>query len=226
MIVRLIREPSFEVHGITGVSGAAALSSGGASKPTARDNRYAAAHEAGHALLYAALGDRLPTDVKLVINNHSDGRCAVGFITDVPSQHQLAEKSFVEWYMLVFLAGKLGEEFIHGGSTLGSRSDYLRWLGLARSYLANHYRGIYYVEPQNMLEQKQNEDKLEALRTEQLAMLGSFFNSNADVFKELVGTLLEKREMGRDDLIPFLGRVKLPLNFPLPFDGGASHGSH
>lgn len=193
-------------------------------KPTARDNRYTAAHEAGHALVYAALGG-LPADVRLTVNEYPDENGTLGFITGISSAHRLDERSFAEWYMLVFLAGKLGEEMMHGESTLGSVNDHLRWLGIARSYLSNHYRGMYYAEPQNKFEQEQNEAKLEALQAEQLVTLRSLFDLNIEVFQQLATTLLEKRAMGHSDLIPFLSRVKLPEGFPLPFGPFAQFGA-
>lgn len=215
MIVHFSGGSSFGSESIARSSGAAAIYRAIA-KPTARDNRYTAAHEAGHALVYAALGG-LPADVKLAVNDHSDERGVLGFVTGISSKHHLDEKSFAEWYMLVFLAGKLGESVMHGESTLGSSNDHLRWLGVARSYLANHYRGMYYADPQNKFEQEQNEAKLEALQAEQLAMLRTLFDVNAEVFTQLADTLLKTRTMCRDDLIPFLSRVKLPDGFPLPF---------
>ena len=193
-----------------------AMVAGVVAKPTARDNRYTSAHEAGHALVYAALGD-LPADVKLAVNDRPDEHGALGFVTGICSEHRLEEKSFAEWYMLAFLAGKFGEATRHGESTLGSSNDHLRWLGVARSYLANHYRGMYYAEPQNKFEQEQNEEKLEALQAEQLATLRTFFDLNSEVFKQLADTVLEMRTMGRDDLIPYLRQVELPDGFPLPY---------
>jgi hypothetical protein len=47
--------------------------------------------------------------------------------------------------------------------------------------------------------------------------LSQLFDLNADVFKELAGSLLEKRTLAREELIAFLARVKLPEGFPLPF---------
>ena len=76
---------------------------------------------------------------------------------------------------------------------------------------------IYYDEPQNEFEQKQNEAKLEALQTEQLALLSRLFDLNTEAFNELAASLLEKRTLARHDLIPFLSRVQLPPEFPLPF---------
>ncbi len=185
-------------------------------KATARDTRYIAAHEAGHALVYAALGG-LPADVRLVVNEQADERGALGFVTGISNPHRLEEKSFAEWYMLVLLAGKLAEATLQGSSTLGSSNDHMRWLATARNYLASHYRGMFYLEPQNKFEQEQNEAKLEALQAEQLTLLRNLFDLNAVVFKQLADTLLEKRELGRDDLIPILGLVVLPEGFPLPF---------
>lgn len=217
MIVRFSGGVSLGSESIVKSSGAAAMAAGVISpKPTERDSRYIAAHEAGHALVYAALGG-LPADVKLAVNDHSDERGVLGFVTGVGSKHILEEKSFAEWYMLVFLAGKFGEAFMHGESTLGSSNDHLRWLIVARSYLANHYRGIYYTEPENKFEQRQNEVKLDVLQAEQLAILRTLFETNAEVFQELTDTLLEKRAMGREDLSPLLSRVNLPTGFPRPF---------
>lgn len=192
-------------------------------KATARDTRYIAAHEAGHALVYAALGG-LPADVRLVVNEQADEQGALGFVTGISSPHRLEEKSFTEWYMLVLLAGKLAEATMQGSSTLGSTTDHMRWLGVARNYLANHYRGMFYLEPQNKFEQEQNEAKLEALQAEQLTLLRNLFDLNAAVFKQLADTLLEKRKLGRDDLIPILGLVVLPEGFPLPFGPFARFG--
>jgi hypothetical protein len=185
-------------------------------KSTSRDTRYTAAHEAGHALVYAALGG-LPSDIRLVVNEQADENGVLGFITGIYSGHRLDERTFVEWHMLVLLAGMFGEIRVYGKSTLGSSSDHLRWLDMARVYLANYHRGIYYIEPKNTFEQQQNEAKLDALRAEQLALLRTFFDLNAEVFAQLADTLLERRTLGREDLIPFLSRAELPHGFPLPF---------
>ncbi len=186
------------------------------SKITARDTQYIAAHEAGHALTYAALGG-LPYDVRVVVNEQADSAGVLGLVTGIGNPHRLEEKSFVEWYMHVLLAGTLGETIMHCSSTLGSTGDHRQWLAAARSFLANQYRGIYYTEPQSKFEQEHNEAKLEALRAEQLATLRKLFDLNAQAYRQLVNALLEKRALSRDDLIAILERVVLPEGFPLPF---------
>lgn len=184
-------------------------------KPTKRDLRFTATHEAGHAMLYAALG-KLPVDVKVSVNLKADDAGVLGFVTAPDSHHRLQEKCYAEWYMLVLLAGKVGEEFMFGESTLGAGNDHMRWLGIAQAYLANHYRGVFYMAPRNRLELEHNELKLEALQTEQREILNQFFEANRNVYMELTEALLDKRTMGRDDLIPFFNRVNLPKGFPLP----------
>lgn len=190
-------------------------------KLTERDLRYTAAHEAAHAMLYAALGE-LPKDVKVSVNLQADDESVLGYVTAYESHHRLDEKRYAEWYMLVFLAGRAGEEYTFGESTLGAGNDHMRWLGIARAYLANHYRGVFYMAPQDRLELEQNEVKLESLQAEQRGMLKQFFEANRNVYFELTEALLDRRQMGHDDLIPFLSRVHLPDHFPLPL-GPTSH---
>lgn len=182
---------------------------------TERDIRYTAAHEAGHALAYAALG-ALPADLKLNINDRSDPNGVLGFVSGTLGEHRLNEKTFAEWLMLVFLAGKMGESALLGETTLDGGGDHTRWLTVARQYLSNHNRGIFYEEPRNEWEHKQNEEKLNALQSDQVAMLTRLFDHNADVFKGLAEALLERRTLDRDAVIPFLARVQLPDGFPLP----------
>ncbi|MFY9270821.1 MAG: hypothetical protein WAO55_13850 [Candidatus Manganitrophaceae bacterium] len=181
---------------------------------TERDLRYTAAHEAGHVLACAALG-KLPADVRVAINDRPDANGVLGFLSGLRYGHRLTEKTFAEWYMLVLLAGKMGESKI--GETLGSGRDYLQWLNIASLYLENQYRGVFYVNPKNKLEQEQNEAKLETLKQEQLHTLKSLFGLNVDIFMKLADALLEKRTLTRDDLFPFLARVKFPESFPMPF---------
>ena len=217
IIIRFSRVLSLEESRSGEPPVSAATVTGFTARPTTRDYRYAAAHEAGHALVYAALNN-IPTNVRLTVNDCPDAHGTLGSITSVNSRHRLEEKSFAEWQMLVLLAGKLGETIMYGESTTGSSNDHLRWLSVARHYLANHYRGMYYSDPQSVFEQEQNGVRLEALQAEQLAMLHTLFDINIEVYRDLANMLLEVRTMGRNDLIPFLNRVKLPNGFPAPYD--------
>lgn len=201
-----------------GSSQAAGSISGAATapaRPTAVDNRHTAAHEAGHALVYAALMD-IPKEVRLVMNSGADQHGALGFITGVPTENMLTQKLFAEWLMLVLLAGKHSEHFLLGDSTLGALSDHQRWLNLARVYLSNHNRGVYYNEPQNEFEHEHNRLKLDALQDEQLHLLQALFEANSAVLQGLADELEKQHCLGYEELIPILSRVSLPLGFPRP----------
>lgn len=186
-------------------------------KITERDSRYIAAHEAAHALIYSALG-ALPSGFKIVINDDPDGHSPLGYVSRVQLDHQLSEKEFAEWDMLVLLAGKIGEETLHDGkATLGSGNDNAHWLCIASSYLSNLYGGVFYNPPQNKIEIDQNEDKLLTLRSHQVELLRLFFQMNTDVFKSLTDTLLTKRTLLGDDVEMFFRQVTFPDGFPFPF---------
>jgi hypothetical protein len=106
-----------------------------------------------------------------------------------------------------------------GENTLGSVTDHQRWVDIATRYLSNHYRGIFYADPQTDLELKTNESKLEDLQSEQTAILRELFELNPTVFRQIADTLIEKRSLNREALIPFLSQVKLPNSFPHPIIG-------
>jgi hypothetical protein len=184
-------------------------------KQTERDAKYTAAHESGHALVYAALGC-LPPGIELVIKENGGVDGSLGYISGINSDHLLNEKTFTEWFMLALLAGKFGESFAFGENTLGSANDHQQWLKIAKLYLSNHFDGIYYSDPQNKFEQECNEEKLERLQHSQNNLLEILFSDNSQVFESINSELLEKRKMGRDDLIPHLSQIILPDNFPLP----------
>lgn len=189
------------------------LSKSMSSNLTERDVKHVAAHESGHALIYAALGC-LPPEMAVVINNNESD--VFGYTLGFTSEHNLHKATFIEWRMLVVLAGKVGEAFVLGESTNGTADDHRKWMDLARSYLSNHFDGIFYIDPQNKFEQALNEEKLSNLQCKQNAMLTTLFSQNEVLFKQLFNALLEKRRMDREDLIPYLSQVVLPKDFPLP----------
>jgi hypothetical protein len=185
------------------------------SKPTESDNRFIAAHEAGHALFYAAL-DNLPDDFEVVAKDHSDSTANLGFVSGIKNDNLLLDKTFVEWQMLVFLAGKQSELVLLGNTSMGSSNDHEKWLNHARLYLYNGTKGIFYGEPSSKHEIESNEGKLELLRDEQIETIQHFLRINAEVLKELYDELFAKRRLVKDDLSPFLARVVIPDYFPSP----------
>ena len=214
IIVRLSGSPASRQKN-TDRPSMAALGSAITATPSSRDEKHIAAHEAGHALVYAALRE-LPQDITLGMNDSPNENGNLGFIQGIKSEHHLQERSFVEWQMLVYLAGKVGQAECLGETTLGTGEDHTRWLAFAKSYLSNHDKGIFYTTPQDQFEQQQNERKLAALQAARVALLQNLFRLNRELLKQLSDTLLEKRILHRDDLVPILSQVQLPEEFPRP----------
>lgn len=189
---------------------------GFAPRLTERDQKFVAAHEAGHALVYAALGS-IPNNIQLVVKDIDNADGSLGFITNINSEHRLNEKIFIEWHMLMLLAGKVGESSVFGQNSLGSSQDHSRWLVAAKEYLKNHFDGIFYTEPSNKFEQNANEEKLSNLQSKQVNILTQFFERNSDVLTALYTAAFEKKVIKSAELATFLQQVEIPDDFPLPF---------
>lgn len=206
-------ERSFEAGAYAGFGEAIAPSP---TPSTERDRQYTAAHEAGHALVYAALG-ALPPRVQVTVHEQADENGSLGFVSALQSEHRLNDNTFAHWTMLVLLAGKIGESRIMQMHSLGSGNDHRHWVRVAHLYLSNHHRGIYYPQPETALEQEHNASMLGKLQEEQISLLGKLFEMNDQVHKDMMGALLEQGTLFSFELIPFLARVRLPEGFPLPF---------
>ena len=97
-----------------------------------QDLAYIAAHEAGHALVYAALG-AIPPNLRVEVKSDACPTFqSMGSISFVQSRHRLESRTLVEWRMLVYLAGQQAEVFVLGQSSLGAAQDHARWLECAK----------------------------------------------------------------------------------------------
>lgn len=176
---------------------------------TQHDRRHAAAHEAGHALLYSVL-DQVPSGLTLEVSTIPSADGTMGYVGIDGDCNQLVSTEFAQWRMWVCLAGEVGERVLLGHSTLGSTSDHNKWLALAHSYLSCQQRGTFFINPSSKLELEWNSAALDTLRKEQICILETFFERNADVHAELAGAALRAGKMGEEELKPFLSRVVLP----------------
>lgn len=183
------------------------------SKPTSRDDKSTAAHEAGHALPHAALAV-LPEDFVVVMEqNHSTG--SLGFVTGVSDgENMLTRRPFAEWRMLMLLGGMAAEKALLGSDTLGGSSDYKTWLATANIYLTNGIRGLFYSEPLGTDQIMANKIALDALQREQETLLAEFFALNLEVLAKLTDELLTKRRLDAEALKPYLTQVRFPVGFP------------
>lgn len=184
-------------------------------KTSAQDRRFIAAHEAGHALVYAAW-PTYPDDLTVVVKDAADASNSLGYVNKAQHQHLLTEKGYAEWDMLLSLAGAAGERASTGMNTLGSVGDSSRWLAVAVPYLSCLTRGMFYNPASTQLEIEQNERQLTKLREEQFAHLDRFFEINHDVHDRLTRELVEKGQLKGLQLHPFFAAAEIPSSFPRP----------
>jgi hypothetical protein len=183
---------------------------------TRRDVRYTAAHETGHVILYSAFPNP-PDELRIVVHLEASTKGVMGFVSGLNVEHQLTEKTFSEWYMLMCLAGQFGEKHIHAEVTLGNADDVERWMHVAMLYLSSGAGGgIYYQEPKSLLEIQYNEKKLNQLRMRQEQCLEQFFDLNAELINEMYFRVMEQKELDVYDIRDLLRKVNFPADFPRP----------
>ncbi|MDL5034276.1 hypothetical protein QRD43_20410 [Pelomonas sp. APW6] len=182
-------------------------------RPSALDDRSTAVHEAGHAMVHAAL-EELPSEFEMVMGQDLDTG-SLGFVTGlVDGENLLVRRSFAEWRMLMLLAGMAAEKALLGCETLGGVSDYRMWMATASVYLANGVKGVFFSEPRGADQLMMNKVALGQLQRDQEALLAEFFEMNIDVLTELANQLMAHRRLDAGALEPFLARVKFPDAFP------------
>ncbi|EHW7683215.1 hypothetical protein K3J15_003913 [Salmonella enterica subsp. enterica serovar Mbandaka] len=187
-------------------------------KASSQDRRFIAAHEAGHALIFAACLP-YPDDLSVVVKESPDAASnAMGYVNKAQYEHLIVEKVFAEWHMLLSLAGNAGERASTGRETLGAVSDSSSWRAVAATYLSCLQRGMFYHPPSNKLEIEQNEAQLVRLHEEQKALLTRFFELNHDVHARLTQRLLDDGSLKGVQLHPYFEAVTFPAGFPRPSD--------
>lgn len=182
---------------------------------SAEDVALIAAHEAGHAMLYGALPE-LPDGFEINVAEESIDGAPLGYVTGLLRDRALNDLVYIEWLMLMLLAGKQGEHFRHGEYSIGSISDHQKWLGLAQTYLSNHVGGIYYIDPETEMEIESNERKLMLLQERQIATIRHFFEVNEEVYRDLYRRLLQNRKMSKTDIYPLFKRLIFTEGVPRP----------
>lgn len=185
-------------------------------KPTSRDLQRIAVHESGHALTYAALGFA-PQQLRAVIHHRASDVGTLGMVSCAWSPHLMPDRAHVEWYMLHCLAGERAEKSIEGAPSLSSERDHALWFELAKPYLTNQCRGLYFVKPNDEIEIAHNLSVLEALQREHAQILDEFFELNRKLLVDLADCMRSKRKLNRSEISPFLARTVIPYSFPRPF---------
>ena len=180
-----------------------------------RDVAQVAVHEAGHALLYAALRP-LPDYVRASIARQVGLDDDLGHVTQIVYPHELEALTFLRWEMRMLLAGQVAETLLLDAESVGPVQDLAAWHRAARTHLATHPHGVlFFCEPANAFEQASNERQLERELIRQRAEVRAVLVANIEPLRELAACLAQ-RDLTAEDLRPILIKVALPQTFPRP----------
>lgn len=176
-----------------------------------RDSQTAAIHEAGHAMLFAAV-DEIPGYVKVIAKPSELGLAAT---IGTGLKHQVATSNEYHWAMLCCLAGQAAEKFKLGIIHDGSRQSYENWMDAAKRFLSQQPERIFYPSPTNTLEIEHNNQALLALREQHLGLLQQYFSLNSTAFDALCETLRKQKHVNGMQLRKLLANIQLPDGFPI-----------
>jgi hypothetical protein len=192
-------------------------------KLTSRDLSYIKVHEAGHVLIFAAL-DKIPANLSVSIKQRHDMESWLGRVTYGEILDRLDFQETLYWHMLLCLAGQEAERHTFSNLSAGSGSDYEKWHRLAKEYLSNHYRGIYYINTEDPWEAEHNTTAVRNLLSEQRKLLTAFFASNASILAKIAHLLGEQQRLTAKKLQQMFQGAQFPPQFPRPksitFQGG------
>lgn len=180
---------------------------------TSKDISITCLHEAGHALVYAALPN-IPEQFRMKALPQTDGRGRLGSITSVEWNGILRPKDFLLIQLLMLLAGQQAEKCIFNEIFDGAHSDLRHWQQEAENYLMLGFGGFYFSPIEDDYEAEQNRLTLEKLRDEQSDLLLKFFKLNQQVLEDLAKELQAKGRLLKDDIEPFLAKVQFVDGFP------------
>lgn len=179
---------------------------------TAEDIHIASIHEAGHALVLAALPN-IPDGFCIeTLPKPNKGR--LGSITSVDWGGVLRPKDFVQIQMLCLLAGQQAEKFIFNEHFDGASRDLRHWQQEAKNFLKSGFGELYFSPVENDYEAEQNRLTLGRLRDEQGDLLSRFFKANQEVLQDLAKELQTQGKLLKSDVEPFLLKVQLVDGFP------------
>lgn len=185
--------------------------------PNVADTKSTAIHEAGHVLVYAALVD-LPTDLHVVVTvlGAEAGLGRAGYVQGtLQTGRDTDTEAWLSWWMHVKLAGRCAEAMC-GDPAMGCQADEAEWLELAKLYLSNGARGVFYAEPLNAFEAEINHRMLTALREEQLVRLQVFLARNREVLDRVAQALEWGGRLDREALLSLLSTVVVSDDLPRP----------
>lgn len=180
-----------------------------------RDVSVAAAHEAGHALLHAALMP-VPTDLKINLGSSNGTHGVLAFVTAGTRENRLPSKEFAHWEMLTYLAGTVAESFAFKQQSMGATGDHRQWINVAIQYLTCFADEVFVADVSTDAEIKYNRALLRELREAHIYQLAEFFRLNRDVLHELRERLMRQHKLVHEEIKDLFDRVDFPEGFPRP----------
>lgn len=176
-------------------------------KLSVRDRQVMAAHEAGHALMWATRPEREAPSITM--SSEGTTRGAYAYVSHERSNHLM---SFAETHfeMLVLVAGSVAEEVLLGESFCGSSGDMRDYIKLAQQSAGNwDVDKRLIIGPSSVSAEQHNQHVIREMMDEHRAAAREFLEANRTVLAELAAELQGRARMDADDLIPYLRRAKL-----------------
>lgn len=180
-----------------------------------RDVSVAAAHEAGHALLHAALLP-VPTDIKISLGSSNGTHGVLAFVVAGTRENRLPSKEFAHWEMLTYLAGTVAESFVFNQQSMGATGDHRQWINVAIQYLTCFGDDVFVADATSELDIKYNRALLRELREAHIYQLAEFFRLNRGVLHELRERLMGQHKLVHEEIKDLFDRVEFPEGFPRP----------
>lgn len=183
-------------------------------QPSERDLDIAAVHEAGHALMYAAVRN-VPDSLTVKLLDGFDRAGVLGTVSCEVVRHTLMKKSELEFYMYLSLAGVAAEKVRFGEVFSGASNDLAQWGAHCETYLLNGFgERLYLPNAATDLDREANAKMRNTLHADQLLALSNFFGRNWKVLSELAGEIRESKTLQSEQLKPYLDRVDVPEWLP------------
>lgn len=165
------------------------------------------AHEAGHALMLAALQPR-PTEMRaFVIGERGPLDSVLGSVQSNLSP-QPGNEPFLRWAMFMCLAGTEAECLVTGIRLEGSGEDVAKWGHFARQYLASGFGEVYFSDAESDADVRLNGYALNRLQEQHREALRAFLQANQQLLAEVTEAITTRKELGTRELTPFLDRVQ------------------
>lgn len=172
-------------------------------------NTIVAAHEAGHAIVYAVLFKKAPQEVKINLSSFESGY----MIPDHEAKN-IGSRQEIEDWIAVYYAGRCAEEMVFGSKnvTLGAKADiqyatdwavhYVRVYGMGSVVGRQAHQGI--GDPEALLVREEEDVEIEKLLKRHYNRAKRLLRKYKKEFVLLAETLLAKQVVSQEDFMKLL----------------------